>query len=63
MIKRGYSPDYKRVLDALSRRYNYEITEANNLLHALDNETPYIEHNEEYLQDCLQNLKNKGIEI
>jgi uncharacterized protein (TIGR02328 family) len=63
MIKRGYSPDYKRVIYALSRRYNYEITEANSLLHALDNETPYSEHNEEYLQECLLNLNTKGIKI
>ena len=29
----------------------------------LDNVNVYPEHDNEYLEECLQNLKNKGIEI
>lgn len=33
---------------------------AHNLYHGLEN---YPEHNNEYLKECLENLKGKGIEI
>lgn len=31
--------------------------------YSLDCDIIYPEHNEEYLQECIENLKNKGIEI
>ena len=59
MMGRGYNIDYKW-FDASYRgkTIGYQtdsFTKPINLL--------YPEHNEQYLQECLLNLKNKGIEI
>ena len=71
MRKRGYNPDpiwyasnYRGAI--LGNQVNWaNIDKADNIrLEAkFKNQFIYPEHNNEYLQDCLDNLKSKGIEI
>lgn len=67
MKKRGYNPD--PIWDnANYRGKKFEFQENwvdNNLLFEIlcENVTLYPEHNDEYLKECLENLKSKGIEI
>ena len=66
MRKRKYNPNPKMIRNQLLKRYSEkevnkfiilgkDIFQRNTLI--------YKEHNNEYLQECLLNLKNKGIEI
>lgn len=63
LIERGYKPNW----DKLDEKFlNYvDILDATNLYYDyLDNGTPiYPEHDDKYMQECLDNLKNKGIII
>ena len=71
MKNRGYHPDeiwYERNWrgNSLGKQDNW--TDKNILQTALNHtkltkNTLFIEHNQEYLQECLDNLKSKGIEI
>ena len=71
MVRRGYHPDeawrnrdwrgnelqeQKGWIDKdiLSSVYNHTLSTKNNI---------FIEHNDEYLKECLENLKSKGITI
>ena len=71
MKNRGYNPDpiwrnsaYRgKVLE-----YDYNWTNDDKACHFYflardEGHILYEEHNEKYLQECLENLKNKGIEI
>lgn len=63
MIKRGYSPNIDRVIYALCKRYDFGEDRAQGLLQEMGQEEPYPEHNEDYLCECLNNLRKKGIVI
>lgn len=66
MRLRGYKPNPKMMRNQLLKRLNEE--EVNKLI-ILGKDiskrgiTIYKEHNQEYLIECLENLKNKGIKI
>lgn len=70
MKKRGYKPDNiwtnatyrgKELGQNWNKDNGWDITE---WLYYYSLENPiYPEHNDEYLKECLENLKNKGIEI
>jgi uncharacterized protein (TIGR02328 family) len=65
MKRRGYKPDskwhhpYYRGKNCEQHKpiYDYKRMPSDN------SETIYPEHNEEYLKNCLLNLKNKGVNI
>ena len=70
MLKRKYKPNKGLVFKALQKRMKF--SKASTLVMASDNDdytrwivkvkkNIYPEHNKEYLQECLDNLKNKGI--
>jgi uncharacterized protein (TIGR02328 family) len=71
MRKRSYNPD--PIWYAASYRGNFlgnqpgwaNINEADRLrtYATFSHTTIYPEHNDEYLQECIDNLKSKGIEI
>lgn len=67
MIKRGYSPSEEWFnLNYRGKTLNidlfwYDLTKYNKLLN--DNKIIFLEHNDDYLKECIDNLKNKGIEI
>lgn len=70
MILRGYKPDSKKVYEALLKRLTYkEIDTIMTNYYALtwdchlNNETIYPEHNDQYYQECIENLKSKGVDI
>lgn len=63
MINRGYKPDATKPLEALIRRYNCSYKQAQDMFKKSVKESSYIEHNNNYLDECLENLKGKGIEI
>lgn len=66
MRSRGYNPNPKMMRNQLLKRYSEQ--EVNKFI-VLGKDISkrglmiYKEHNNEYLQECLFNLKNKGIEI
>lgn len=71
MIKRGYHPDltWKKV-DYRGKTIGFEknwcdIEKVLNLVNlaSTNNQNIYSEHNDNYLKECLDNLKTKGIEI
>ena len=69
MKRRGYKPDttwyccdYRG--SALGYTQPFEFCDGVLLsLYTSNNEIIYDEHNDEYLQECLDNLRGKGIEI
>ena len=66
MLARGYHPNPKLIRQALMKRHSEQ--EVNDFI-ILGKDIAkrgipiYKEHNKEYLVECLNNLKNKGIEI
>ena len=66
MIERGYKPNRDLIIAALRRRnltykdIDYIITEG---YEQLFNGNIYPEHNKQYLEECINNLKNKGVVI
>ena len=63
MIKRGYKPNVQCITDALMRRYDCDFRTAVNMFSNCYDETSYPEHDESYLRECLENLRNKNIII
>lgn len=66
MISRGYHPNLRKAHEALRRRHLSEERIHEIMISAakLNKKKPiYPEHNNKYLQECIDNLKNKGIEI
>lgn len=66
MIKRGYVPTLNTVVRALRKRYSKEIViQLTNLAYfiLLEDKIIYKEHNSEYLKECVENLRAKGVEI
>lgn len=66
MKKRGYHPNWKLIPNALEKRNItgwrcWGITLASTLY--LNEGLIYPEHNEQYYQECIENLKNKGVDI
>lgn len=66
MLNRGYRPNPKLIRQALEKRYNEE--DANRFIILGKDITKrslmiYKEHDNEYLKECLENLKGKGIII
>lgn len=64
MQERGYKPNITKILNALQKRMSSD--EARNIIIKSNENTQeqcYTEHNEEYLQECIANLKNKGVII
>lgn len=60
MISRGYNVDYKW----LDKNYRGKNAKAYDNLEEEGISNPiYPEHNQKYLEECVQNLRNKGIEI
>ena len=67
MEKRGYKPDPSWRIDyyrgkILGDHFNWCNQELLNIL-TTSNDIIYPEHNDQYLQECLENLKAKGINI
>ena len=60
MKHRGYNADFTLVYKALNRRLPNKMVDFW-LHHADVFGGRYNEHNDEYLQECLENLKEKGI--
>lgn len=72
MEKRGYNPDKKwqnanyrgQTLGIQENWCNRKLATALALAASFSQKkTLYFEHNEEYLQECIENLKSKGIDI
>ena len=66
MIKRGYKPDLIwKDLNYRGKTIRTQIGWTDKDLFNLikDNNPIFLEHNDNYLQECLDNLRNKGIEI
>ena len=70
MILRGYKPNSEKIYEALRKRLTYnEIDNIMTNYYALtwdcftNNTTIYPEHNEHYYQECIENLKSKGVNI
>ena len=66
MKRRDYNPNSKMMRNQLLKRYSEE--EVNKIIIvgkdiATRGTMIYKEHNDEYLKECLDNLKNKGIII
>ncbi len=60
MEKRGY----KVSVEWKDKDYRGKIAKKYNNLEKKIMDTPiYKEHNDEYLQECIENLKNKGIQL
>ena len=60
MINRGYMPNYKLIEKALTKRMPSKLVFDFIYTAGMYNDI-YPEHNEEYMQECLQNLKQKDI--
>ena len=61
MESRGYKPDSVwRNIDYRGKALGYQYDWCHNII---INNPIYPEHNDEYLKECLDNLKNKGIMI
>jgi len=60
MLKRGYKPD-KKWFDPLYRGQSCPKYE--HIKHVKLEQPIYIEHDDLYLQECLTNLKEKGIDL
>ncbi len=63
MIERGYKPNLSRIIEAIIRRYKCDPDTAMVMFLSSYEETGYLEHNESYLDKCIQNLARKGIVI
>ena len=71
MRRRGYNPDptwYNVNWRGTSLGEQINWVNEDQVLHMLDltrnhKETIYIEHNDSYLKECIDNLKEKGINI
>lgn len=68
MKKRGYKPDGTKIADALNKRHDKAEVLGILLVSSLQNnlyrnKIIYPEHNEQYYQECIENLREKGIEI
>ena len=70
MERRGYNPDQAWRMgnwrdNAIGMHFGWCTTDtcAEFLARTLRNEMIYPEHNDEYLKECIDNLKGKGIEI
>jgi len=65
MIRRGYKPDIDRITAALMRRHGFCYSDANNYRIAGTVYYPlkYPEHNDQYLKQCIANLKSKGVDL
>ena len=60
MTRRGY----KVATEWRNRNYRGKIAESYHNLEEMEINNPiYKEHNEAYLQECIENLRLKGIEI
>lgn len=63
-LRRGYKANTNLILTALEKRLNTkDIIKLFLKACEIDNENIYQEHNEDYLKECLENLKSKGITI
>jgi len=63
MINRGYKPNIECVYNALIRRYRCDYDTAKELYSNCYNEKNYVEHDDKYMEECIENLKGKGIKI
>ena len=66
MKARGYHPDeiwYDGNYRGTSIGYQKDWCDFNECVEAFKKDIIYPEHNDEYLQECIDNLKSKGIEI
>ena len=63
MINRGYKPNIECVYNALIRRYRCDYDTAKELYLNCYNEKNYVEHDDKYMEECIENLKGKGIKI
>ena len=70
MLERGYNPDqtwydknYRGTTLGYSEGYCKDTLLQYHLTRGESGETIYQEHNDAYLQECIENLKGKGIEI
>lgn len=64
MIRRGYKPKITCIISALNRRDILLAEVCKNLKNiTITGDTIYYEHNSEYMEECLNNLKRKGITI
>ena len=60
MEKRGY----KVAIEWKDKNYRGKIAEKYNNLEEKTIDSPiYKEHNDEYLSECIENLRNKGIKL
>lgn len=60
MTRRGYQV----AIEWRDKKYRGKIAESYDNLEEMEINTPiYTEHNEAYLQECIENLRLKGIEI
>lgn len=64
MKRRGYHPDLQRIWSALRKR-NLTYKEIDNCFTQMYQFSGiiYPEHNEQYYQECIDNLKSKNIEL
>ena len=66
MIKRSYHPNKEVIFNSLLKRHSkqeiLDITQKAEQLYK-DNNHLFYEHNNDYMQECLDNLKNKGITL
>lgn len=64
MERRGYHPDLQRIWSALRKR-NLTYREIDNCFTQMYqfSKIIYPEHNEQYYQECIDNLKSKNIEL
>ena len=66
MIRRGYHPNHEVIFNSLLKRHTSQevidiCQKAEQLIQ--DNSKLFYEHNDNYMQECLDNLKSKGITI
>lgn len=65
MESRGYKPNWELINNALRKR-GYDTNElwlVYGKANLLNNYPIYPEHNNKYYQECIENLKKKGIEL
>lgn len=69
MVRRGYKPNEDLIFQALSKRIIspravcFLVASGKIFEECIFTGYVYIEHNDDYLLECIENLKKKGIEI
>ena len=65
MFLRGYKPNIKLIINQLNKRH--DIRDSERLYKSGEifsfRGKIYPEHNKQYYQECIENLKKKGIEL